>query len=217
MRHAKGDRPIRNTLVRLALALGAIALPGTAAGQSGNMDALFGPATAVTQGRGMTDEIRAALRPSAEHDRLSTLLGEWSVEGIAGRDGNPVRETASFRAEFEGAWIIGEVGDEEGLRRRIHLGFDGYRRSFAMWEVGRGFTSPQVRVGEYDSATATLRFWRRYTIRVEDRDSAVYEEVTIRFLSQDAIRWTSHESIADGPRRLQRDVTLTRGPATGPS
>ena len=58
--------------------------------------------------------------------------------------------------------------------------------------------------------TETLRLWRRYTIRVREADSTVLEEVEIRFVGPDEIRWTSHETIADDPRRFQRDVTLTR-------
>ncbi|MEM7417481.1 MAG: hypothetical protein AAF389_18470 [Gemmatimonadota bacterium] len=194
----------------LVLAVGAVALPRPASAQSGDMDALFGPATAVTQGRGMTDEIRAALSPGSEHQLLARLLGPWDVAGIAGRDSTQVRERAVFRSDFDGAWIIGEVEDDAGVRRRIHLGFDGYRRAFAMWEIGRGFTSPQVRVGAYSGESETLRLWRRYTIRVRETDSTVLEEVEIRFVGPDEIRWTSHETIADDPRRFQRDVTLTR-------
>lgn len=174
------------------------------------MDPLLGPAIAVTQGRGMTDEITAALAPAREHELLAGLVGVWNVEGVAGRDSTLVQETATFRADFDGAWIVGEVTDEAGLRRRMHLGFDGYRRAFAMWEIGRGFTSPQARVGQYVEASETLRFWRRYTIRVRDTEPQVYEEVEIRFVGDDEVRWTSYETIGDAPPRFQRDVTLTR-------
>mgnify|MGYP002623740079 FL=1 len=194
-----------------ALAASAVLLlRPAAAAQTGHVDPLFGPATAVTQGLGMTEEIERALRPGPEHELLSRLVGEWAVAGIEGRDSTAVAESARFERAFDGAWILGEIEDSGGLRRLVHLGFDAYRGSFAMWEIGRGFTSPQVRVGAYGEENATLRFTRTYTIRVRERDETLSEVVDIRFVDADRVEWTSTETVGTNPSRLLRHVVLTR-------
>lgn len=185
-------------------------LPSFVAAQSGNVDPLLGPAIAVTQGLGMTEEIAMALRPGPEHDLLARLVGVWEVSGVAGRDSVPVHEVATFEPAFGGAWIIADVSDDAGPRRRIHLGFDAYRGAFAMWEIGRGFTSPMIRVGEYDEVSGTLRFRRSYTIRLRDEDERLEETLEIRLLATDRVEWTSAETIGSGPRRVLRHVTMVR-------
>ncbi|NKB88466.1 MAG: DUF1579 domain-containing protein [Acidobacteria bacterium] len=200
---------MKHVLAVMILATSAHAAQSTVV-PSGDMDAVWGPATAVNQGHGMTDEIRRALAPGAEHDVVARLLGTWSVRGVAGRNSNPISQVASVTAMLDDAWFELRLTENGELSRVAHLGYDGYRASFAMWEVGRGFTSPQARVGDYDSATQILHFRRTYTIRSRDELVRVNERISIHFVSEDEIRWQSWETVGDRPERNQRDVTFTR-------
>ena len=99
---------------------------------------------------------------------------------------------------------------EGELVRLAHLGFDGYRGSFAMWEVGRGFTSPQVHVGESRAGGSEIHFWRRYTIRRRDIPTVLRERIVLTFLAPGEIRWQSYEMISGEAERTQKDVLFTK-------
>ncbi len=190
-----------------------IAVP--AAGQApvearGDMDALLGPATRVDQGRGMTDELRAALAPGPEHDLLHRLLGVWKIEGIAGRDGAAVEQEAEFTSLFDGAWVRYELRESGEVIRVGHFGYDAFRGSYAMWEMGRGFTSPQVRAGRTNPDTHGIDFRRQYTIQVRGEERAIEELLAISFLSEARFRWVSRERVGDRSERLQKDVVFSR-------
>ena len=176
----------------------------------GDMDALLGPATVVNQGLGMSDEIRRALAPGREHEVLARLAGDWRVEGIAGPNHEPVTETAQVTPLLGGAWFELRLFSDGEVTRLAHLGFDGYRGSYAMWEVGRGFTSPQARAGESRADGAELHFWRTYTIRRRGEPTAVRERLVITFLDGGGVRWQSFETVGSSAERTQRDVTFTR-------
>ena len=51
-----------------------------------------------------------------------------------------VSQEAEFTELFGGAWIRLHIADADadGTSRIAHLGFDGYRDSYTMWEIGRG-------------------------------------------------------------------------------
>lgn len=199
----------------LVPALTLVSIASSQAPPEGNMDAVFGPATRVNQGAGMSDEVRLALQPGPEHAVLAQLVGEWQVEGVAGRQAEPVRQLAEVRALMGGAWFELRLFTDGQLSRLAHLGYDGYRGSYAMWEIGQGFTSPQVRVGELVSEGNAVRFWRRYTIRRRGEDTPVHEQVTVTFVSADVVRWQSFERVGQDAERLQRDVRFTRTPPGG--
>lgn len=142
---------------------------------AGDMDGLFGPATHVNQGMGMTDEIRHALQPGAEHAVLRRLACDWLVEGVSGSE--------------------------------------DFRGNFAMWEIGRGFTSPQARVGALAADGRELRFWRRYTIQRRGAPTPLQERVVISFQSEDEFRWQSFETIGTDAERSLGDVQFRRVPS----
>ncbi len=177
---------------------------------TGNMDAMFGPATAVNQGVGMTDEIRQALKPGKNHQLLSKLVGQWSVSGVAGRNSNPVKQTAEVTELLDGAWFEMRVFSDNVLQRIIHFGYDGYRKSFAMWEIGLGFTSPQSRAGSLSENNNELQFRRSYTIRRQNQPTTITEQLVISLLTADSFSWESHETIGDQAPRLQKSVTFNR-------
>jgi len=199
---------------RIATLLVAVTLPPAPGhGQTparGDMDALLGPATVVNQGLGMSDEIRRALAPGREHEVLARLAGDWRVEGIAGPNHEPVTETAQVTPLLGGAWFELRLFSDGEVTRLAHLGFDGYRGSYAMWEVGRGFTSPQARAGESRADGAELHFWRTYTIRRRGEPTAVRERLIITFLEGGDVRWQSFETVGSNAERAQRDVTFMR-------
>jgi hypothetical protein len=112
-------------LVLCACATNAVAQSSPA----GNVDPMFGPATRVNQGAGMTDEIRRALRPDNEHAVLARLEGDWRVDGVSGSQGQEVSELAQIRPMLDGAWFEVRLTRDRELARLIHLGFDGYRGS----------------------------------------------------------------------------------------
>jgi len=174
----------------------------------GNMDALLGPATAVNQGMGMSEEIRQALLPGPEHELLSRLAGKWAIEGTQGREKRLVRQVAEVTSMFGGSWFELRVATDGELVQLAHLGYDRYRKHFAMWEVGRGFTSPQVRVGE--NRGDELRFWRKYTIRRRSQPTVVRERLILTFLGAGKIRWESFETIEGEGERDQKSVVLTK-------
>jgi hypothetical protein len=176
----------------------------------GDMDAVFGPAMVVNQGMGMSEETRRALSPGPEHELLARLVGRWNVEGVQGRNSDPVTQVAEVREMFGGAWFELKILSEGELVRLAHLGFDGYRGSFAMWEVGRGFTSPQVRVGEERAGGDEIHFWRQYTIRRRDEPTPVSERVVLTFLPDGNIHWQSFETVGDSAERSQKDVVFSK-------
>ncbi len=176
----------------------------------GDMDRLFGPATAVNQGVGTTPEIRRALVPGPEHELLARLAGSWTVEGTAGRNMEPVAQVAEVTEMMDGAWFELRLFEDGRLVRLSHLGFDGFRGTYAMWEVGAGFTSPQVRAGESLEDETRLHFWRTYTILRRGDLTPIHERLVITFRTLDKIGWQSFEAIGDEAERTQKDVTFTR-------
>jgi len=176
------------------------------------MDALLGPATRVNQGIGMTDQIRTALAPGPEHARLRQLVGDWRVAGVAGRNNEPVAETAEVRAMLGGAWIELRLFSGREVSRVAHLGYDGYRGSYVLWEVGLGFTSPQIRAGDSHGNGRELRFRRRYTILRCDEPTTITERIIVSFLDDGRVRWQTFETIGSEPEHQQRDVTFSKIP-----
>ena len=185
----------------------AMAQPGRT---TGDMDALLGPATAIDQGTASREEVRAALRPGANHELLARLTGTWDVTGHAGRDWDPVAQRAEIRPLFGGSWFELRVLEGSETTRIAHLGYDQYRNTFAMWEIGRGFTSPQARAGETRRDGRELHFWRDYTILRRGELTPLHERIVITFRDDGTVHWRSFERIGTDDERAQRDVVFEK-------
>jgi len=195
----------------IAVSLAALLAPVGAFAQGrpgGDMDALLGPATLVNQGEGMTDEIQQALAAGPHHAVLRPLVGEWALRERSETGWGPVAGQVVVTELLSGAWFEMRVYSGDALRRVVHLGYDGYRGTYVMWEVGSGFTSPQIRAGH--AVGSAVEFWRAYTIRRRGELVQLREEATLSFESDGSIGWRVVEALGDGPPRVIRDARLGR-------
>lgn len=175
---------------------GGCAVKPPAVALKGNIDALFGPATAVLQGQGATEEIQRALQPKAEHKFLERMVGDWVITGESGRKSVPYQEEAEIKWVMDGRWlqvIIRDVGAvaEKSL---VYLGYDSYRQAYVYFQIGNSYTSPQIRVGEIAEARNGLVFKRHFTINHQGRETPLSDRLNIEF-EEGAFSWSAYETI----------------------
>ena len=68
--------------------------------------------------------------------------------GVAAPSQERVDQTATARVLLGGGRFERRLFTGEVLARVAHFSHDGYRGALGMWEVGEGFTSPQLHTGD---------------------------------------------------------------------
>src|SRR5690606_14313146 len=103
-----------------------------------------------------------APEPTAEHQWLQQLVGEWKMEGSATTpDGGTMNSIGTETVKsLGGLWIIGEgegsMPDGSPAQMRVTIGFDASKGKFVGSWVGSMMTGQWVYEGELDEARKVL-------------------------------------------------------------
>ncbi len=96
--------------------------------------------------------------PTAEHQMLAELAGDWAVE-IKSPDGSTSKGTATYSVECNGMWICSDFKADMGGAPFAGRGMDGYdvakKKFVAIWVDSMG-SAPMMFHGDYDAKTKKM-------------------------------------------------------------